>query len=334
MCLAGEQSMTTTRITAALISAFLAVCAIGRANAADDYPNRPISFVVPFAAGGSTDVNARFLARFLKDALGQPVIIENKPGAGSLIGAEYVAKAKPDGYTFLYGSNSNLVTFEYTAKHHSYNPRTGLLPFHGLLVAPPTLMARADAPFDSVPELVAYAKANPGKINYATPGYNSSPHLAMELFMGEAGITMTHIPYKGESLAGADMLKGLVDIIFVYPQPFQGLIESGKLRLLAVPGTQRLPNQTDVPTFAELGLPGVIYSNWAIMTLPPGTPAPIVAKLADAFDKVLKEPEVAKFFADQGATLMPITGKAITEFLDSERVRIKGIVTRANITPQ
>ena len=326
--------MTMTRTIAALISAVLTTCAIGSANAADDYPNRPITFVVPFAAGGSTDANARFLARFLKDRLGQSVVIENKPGAGSLVGAEYVANAKPDGYTFLYGSNTNLVTFEYIAKKHSYNPRTGLLPFHGLLQAPPTLMARTDAPFKTVPELVAYAKANPDKVNYATPGYNSSPHLAMELFMGEAGLRMTHIPYKGESLAGADMLKGLVDIIFVYPQPFQGLIESGKLRLIGVPGAQRLPGQTDVPTFAEMGLPGVIYSNWAIMTLPPGTPAPIVAKLTDAFDKVLKEPEVAKFFADQGATLMPITGKTIADFLEGERVRIKGIVTRANIQPE
>ena len=326
--------MTMTRTIAALISAVLTTCAIGSANAADDYPNRPITFVVPFAAGGSTDANARFLARFLKDRLGQSVVIENKPGAGSLVGAEYVANAKPDGYTFLYGSNTNLVTFEYIAKKHSYNPRTGLLPFHGLLQAPPTLMARTDAPFKTVPELVAYAKANPDKVNYATPGYNSSPHLAMELFMGEAGLRMTHIPYKGESLAGADMLKGLVDIIFVYPQPFQGLIESGKLRLIGVPGAQRLPGQTDVPTFAEMGLPGVIYSNWAIMTLPPGTPAPIVAKLTDAFDKVLKEPEVAKFFADQGATLMPITGKTIADFLEGERVRIKEIVTRANIQPE
>lgn len=326
--------MTTRRTAAAIVAGFLALCTVGAARASDDYPNKPITFVVPFAAGGSTDANARLLARYLKDALGQPVVVENKPGAGSLVGAEFVAGARPDGYTFLYGSNTNLVTFEFIAKKHSYNPRTGLLPFHGLLIAPPTLMARTDAPFKTVAELVAYAKANPGKVNYATPGYNSSPHLVMELLMGEADISMTHIPYKGESLAGADMLKGLVDIMFVYPQPFKGLIEEGKLRLLAVSGAERLPSQPDVPTFAESGLPGVVYGNWAIMTLPPGTPAPIVNKLTGAFAKVLKEPDVIKFFTDQGATLMPITGKAITDFLDSERVRIKGIVTRANIQPE
>jgi tripartite-type tricarboxylate transporter receptor subunit TctC len=326
--------MTRTKAIAAFFAGVLFACPIGGAGAADDYPNKPVTFVVPFTAGGSTDANARFLARFLKDKLGQPVIVENKPGAGSLVGAEYVATSKPDGYTFLYGSNTNLVTFEYIAKKHSYNPRTGLLPFHGLLIAPPTLIARADAPFKNITELVAYAKANPSKINYATPGYNSSPHLAMELFMGEAGISMTHVPYKGESLAVTDMLKGIVDIIFVYPQPFQGLIDDGKLRRLAVSGSERLPNQPDVPTFADSGLPGVVYGNWAIMTLPPGTPAPIAGKLMDAFAKTLKEPEVVKFFADQGATIMPLTGKDIADFLDSERVRIKGIVTRANIQPE
>jgi tripartite-type tricarboxylate transporter receptor subunit TctC len=326
--------MTRTRAIAAFFAGVLVACPVGSAGAADDYPNKPVTFVVPFTAGGSTDANARFLSRFLKDKLGQPVIVENKPGAGSLVGAEYVATSKPDGYTILYGSNTNLVTFEYIAKKHSYNPRTGLLPFHGLLIAPPTLIARSDAPFKNIAELVAYAKANPSKVNYATPGYNSSPHLAMELFMGEAGISMTHVPYKGESLAVADMLKGIVDMIFVYPQPFQGLIDDGKLRMLAVSGSKRLPNQPDVPTFADFGLPGVVYGNWAIMTLPPGTPAPIAGKLTDAFAKTLKEPEVVKFFADQGATIMPLTGKEIADFLDSERVRIKGIVTRANIQPE
>ena len=159
-----------------------------------------------------------------------------------------------------------------------------MLPFHGLLIAPPTLIARADAPLKPIPELVAYPRQS-GKINYATPGYNSSPHLAMELFMAEAEISMTHVPYKGESLAVTDMLKGIVDIIFVYPQPFQGLIDDGKLRMLAVSGAERLPNQPDVPTFADSGLPGVVYGNWAIMTLPPGTPAPVASKLTDAFAK-------------------------------------------------
>jgi tripartite-type tricarboxylate transporter receptor subunit TctC len=323
--------MRTTRI---IMTALLLAACIGSAEAADDYPSRPITWVVPFAAGGSTDNYARLLARFLKEKLGQPVIVENKPGAGSIVGAEFVVGSKPDGYTFLYGSNTNLVTYEYIAKKRSYDPKIALLPFHGLQTSPPTLIARTDAPFKDVKELIAYAKANPGKVNYATPGYNSSPHIVMELLMLEAGISMTHIPYKGESIAGADMLKGLVDIMFVYPQPFLGQIEAGKLRMLAVSGAERLSGLTEVPTFAEFGLPGVVYGNWAVMTLPAGVPAPVVNKLAEAFGSVLKEPEVVKFFADQGATIMPLTGKALTDFIDRERVRIKEIVTKANIQPQ
>ena len=317
-----------------ILAAFLLAGFVSSARAADDYPNRPITWVVPFAAGGSTDIYARFLAKFLKDKLGQPVIIENKPGAGSIVGGEFVVNAKPDGYTFLYGSNTNLVTHEFIAKKPSYNPKTALLPFHGLQSSPPSLIARTDAPFKDLTELVAYAKANPGKVNYATPGVNSSPHIVMELFMLEAGISMTHIPYKGESLAMADMLKGLVDISFIYPQLYQGQIDDGKLRLLGVPGTQRLSSQPNMPTFAERSLPGVVYGNWAVMALPAGTPAPVVSKLTDAFAALVKEPEVIKYFADQGAVMMPLTGKALTDFLDSERVRIKEIVTKANIQPE
>jgi tripartite-type tricarboxylate transporter receptor subunit TctC len=323
--------MKTIRI---IVAAFLVACLAGSASASDDYPNRPITWVVPFAAGGSTDIYARFLAKFLKDKLGQPVIVENKPGAGSIVGGEFVVGSKPDGYTFLYGSNTNLVTHEFIAKKPSYDPKTALLPFHGLQSSPPSLIARTDAPFKDLTELVAYAKANPGKVNYATPGINSSPHIVMELFMLEAGISMTHIPYKGESPAIADMLKGLVDVSFVYPLLFQGQIDEGKLRLLGVPGTQRLSNHPNVPTFAERGLPGVVYGNWAVMALPAGTPAPVVGKLTNAFAALVKEPEVIKYFADQGAAVMPLTGKPLTDFLDSERKRIKEVVTRANIQPE
>lgn len=302
--------------------------------AAQDYPNRPVTWVAPFAAGGSTDQNARFLARFLKDELGQPVLVENKPGAGGIVGAEYVVGAKPDGYTFVYGSNVILTTYEFITKRPSYDTRTALLPFHGLLIAPPTLIARADAPFKTIPELIAYAKANPGKLNYATPGPNSSPHLVMELLMAEAGIELTHIPYKGESLAVADLLKGLVDMIFVFPQPFQGHIDAGTIRMIGIPGTERLPNQPDVPTFAEFGLSNVVYGTWGVMALPAGTPAAAANKLADAFEKVLQKPEVIKYFADQGAKVLMLSGQPLLDFLDSERVKMKAIVTRAKIEPQ
>jgi tripartite-type tricarboxylate transporter receptor subunit TctC len=314
--------------------AILTSLALPGGAVAQTYPNRPITWIIPFAAGGSTDANARILARALKDKLGQTVIVENRPGAGSIVGAEVVVNAKPDGYTFLYGSNTNLVNYDYLFKKRSYDPQKALLPFHGLLILPPTLVARADLPYKTVPELVAYAKKNPGKINIASPGQNSAPHLVAELFMSEAGIKMTHIPYKGAAPALADLLAGVVDLIFDFPVTVQPQIEAGKLRLLAVPGSKRLLNVPDVPTFAEAGLPGVNFGTWAVMTLPAGTPQPIVDRLSEAFGQAMQDPEVIKYFNEQGATLIPYTKDKLAEFLAAERVKMKEIVERAALQPE
>lgn len=317
-----------------LLVTFGLVLAFGSGAIADNYPNRPITWIIPFAAGGSTDLNARVIAKALKEKLGQPVIIENKPGAGTIVGAEALINAKPDGYTFFYGSNTNLVNYEYLFKKRSFDPKKDLLPFHGLLMLPPTLVARGDAPYKTLPELVAYAKKNPGKVNIASPGQNSAPHLVAELFMAEADIKMTHIPYKGAAPAMADLLAGVVDIIFDFPVGVQQHIESGKLRLLAVPSPTRLPNIPDVPTFAELGLPGVNFSTWAVMVLPVGTPPDVVDRLGEAFGKSLQDPEVKKYFDEQGASLIPYTKDRLAEFLASERVKMKRIVDRAGIQPE
>lgn len=317
-----------------LLVTFGLVLAFGSRAIADNYPDRPITWIIPFAAGGSTDLNARVIAKALREKLGQPVIIENKPGAGTIVGAEALINAKPDGYTFFYGSNTNLVNYEYLFKKRSFDPKKDLLPFHGLLMLPPTLVARGDAPYKTLPELVAYAKKNPGKINIASPGQNSAPHLVAELFMAEADIKMTHIPYKGAAPATADLLAGVVDVIFDFPVGIKQHVESGKLRLLAVPSPTRLPNTPDVPTFAELGLPGVNFSTWAVMVLPVGTPPDVVDRLGEAFGKSLQEPEVKKYFDEQGASLIPYTKDRLAEFLASERVKMKRIVDRAGIQPE
>lgn len=317
-----------------LLVTFGLVLAFGTGAIADNYPNRPITWIIPFAAGGSTDLNARVIAKALREKLGQPIIIENKPGAGTIVGAEALINAKPDGYTFFYGSNTNLVNYEYLFKKRSFDPKKDLLPFHGLLMLPPTLVARGDASYKTLPELVAYAKKNPGKVNIASPGQNSAPHLVAELFMAEADIKMTHIPYKGAAPAMADLLAGVVDIIFDFPVGVQQHIESGKLRLLAVPSPTRLPNIPTIPTFAELGLPGVNFSTWAVMVLPVGTPPDVVDRLGEAFGKSLQDPEVKKYFDEQGASLIPYTKDRLAEFLASERVKMKRIVDRAGIQPE
>lgn len=325
-CFAMRRATALTTILLALV--------LNRGAVAEDYPNRPITWIVPFAAGGSTDNNARVIARTLSNRIGQQVIVVNKPGAGTVVGAEFVVNAKPDGYTFFYGSNTNLVNYEFLYKKRSYDPKKDLLPFHGLLILPPTLVARADAPYKTLPEMIAYAKANPNRINIASAGQGSAPHLVAELLMSEAGIRMTHIPYKGSGPAVVDLLNGAVDVIFDFPVTLQAHIAAGKVRPLAVTGTKRLGNAPDVPTFAELGLPGVTFGTWAVMALPAGTPDRVVDKLADAFGKSLEVPEVKKYFEDQGATLIPLTREKLSEFIESERAKMKEIVARAGIEPQ
>jgi tripartite-type tricarboxylate transporter receptor subunit TctC len=301
---------------------------------AQDYPSRPITFVVPFAAGGSTDSNARVIAKAMSERIGQQVVVVNKPGAGTIVGAEFVVGSKPDGYTFFYGSNTNLANYEFLYKKRSYDPKKDLLPFHGLLVLPPTLVARSDAPYKTLPEMIAYAKANPNKINIASAGQGSAPHLVAELLMSEAAIKMTHVPYKGSGPAIIDLLGGAVDVIFDFPVTLQAHIAAGKVRALAVTGTRRLSSDPDVPTFAELGLPGVTFGTWAVMALPAGTPAAIVDKLSEAFGKSLESPEVRKYFEDQGATLIPYAKEKLADFLSAERTKMKEIVERAGIQPE
>jgi tripartite-type tricarboxylate transporter receptor subunit TctC len=166
---------------ASIISALAVFDTTTTAMRAQDFPSRPITFIVPFAAGGSTDNNARVIAKAMSEKIGQQVVVVNKPGAGTIVGAEFVVGSKPDGYTFFYGSNTNLVNYEYLYKKRSYDPRKDLLPFHGLLLLPPTLVARSDAPYKTLPEMIAYAKANPNKINIASPGQGSAPHLVAAL---------------------------------------------------------------------------------------------------------------------------------------------------------
>ena len=319
---------------ASIISALAVFAMTATVVRAQDFPSRPITFIVPFAAGGSTDNNARVIAKAMSEKIGQQVVVVNKPGAGTIVGAEFVVGSKPDGYTFFYGSNTNLVNYEYLYKKRSYDPKKDLLPFHGLLLLPPTLVARSDAPYKTLPEMIAYAKANPDKINIASPGQGSAPHLVAELLMSEAGIKMTHVPYKGAGPALIDLLAGAVDVMFDFPVTLQAHIAAGKVRSLAVTGTQRLSSDPDVPTFVELGLPGVAFGTWAVMALPAGTPQPIVDKLTDAFGKSLETAEVKKYFEDQGATLIPYTKGKLADFLTAERIKMKEIVERAGIQPE
>lgn len=317
-----------------LAIAILIGWAMAASAAADNFPTKPIELIVGFAAGGPSDSYARFVANVLKDKIGQPVIVVNKAGAGTIIAAESVVNARPDGYTMLLGTNTSLVNYDFLYKKRSFDPKKDLLPFHGLINQPPTLVVRGDAPYKTLAEMVDYAKRNLGKINFASVGHGSTPHLLIELFMHEAKISVTHVPYKGAGPAANDMLAGVVDAIFVYPSVIQGLIDNGKLKALAVSGSERLAATPDVPSFGELGLPGVELGTWFVMTLPANTPAAIVDRLNLAFDETLKDPATIDFFKKQGALILSLKGEQLASFLEKQRPVMKELFERAKIQAQ
>jgi tripartite-type tricarboxylate transporter receptor subunit TctC len=318
------------KLAGALALLVVATCAL-----AQDYPTRPVIWVVPFPPGGPTDSHSRLIARALSDKLGQPVIVENKAGAGGIVGTEYVVNAKPDGYTLLYVSSGPLVTYQFLYKKLSYDPQKALIPVRGVSESPMLMMVRADAPYKTLAEFVDYAKKNADKVNYATLGQGSTNHLIGELLQGEANIKMLPIPYKGNALALADLLAGTVDMAFDLAITMKPQIDAGKLRPLAVSGSQRLASLPDVPTFGEQGYPGVVLTVGAAIVLPAGTPQPIVDKLAEALGKALDDPGIVRYFDEQGATSM--RGLAKQELADSlaqKRALVKKVVERANIQPE
>ena len=285
-----------------VIAMFAALAVVGGALAqAPTYPTKPIRLVVPFPPGGATDILARDVAQKLTESWGQAVVVDNRPGAGANIGTELVAKSAPDGYTLLMG----------TVGTHAINPSLyAKLPYDHvkdfapvILVAgvPNVLVVNPALPVNSVAELIAYAKANPGKLNFASSGSGTSIHLSGELFKVMAGVEMVHVPYKGSAPAVQDLIGGQVQLMFDNLPPSLPQIKAGKLRALAVTSAARAPALPDVPTMAEAGLPGFEASSWFGILAPTGTPPAIVAKLNAEIAKWLATPEAKEKLAKQGA---------------------------------
>ncbi len=266
---------------------------------AADWPTKPVRFVVPYAPGGGTDIMTRVLLPHLSSRLGQPVIVENKSGAGSTIGTEQVVESDPDGYTFLVVDTAITVN-PFLYKKLPYDTLKDLQPVSLLATAPVILVVHPKVPAKSVKELIDLAKAKPGQLNFASGGNGASTHLAVELLESVAGIDMVHVPYKGTGPAVTDLVGGHVDLLMGGISSARSHVEAGRLRALAVTGEKRSPAMPDVPTFKELGLAGVNASSYWGVLAPAGTPKPIVDRLSKEIAAALQVPEVGKRLVELG----------------------------------
>lgn len=265
----------------------------GTARAQGDWPARPIRIVVPYTAGGFTDQMARLLQVGLQQRLGQPVIVDNKPGANGIIGVDAVAKAAPDGYTFgvfiaAYAANTTLYP------KLPYDPKKDLTGVSLMGVSPLVAAVAMNAPFKTLAELVAYGRAHPGRISYASSGTGSAAHLTSELMRSVTGVDMVHVPYKGAAPALADLLGGQVPLFLDPPPNLIQPARAGKIRLIGVASDKRLPALPEVPTFAEQGYPALLGSTWAAMLAPAATPAAIVQRMSEEVARIIRSPEVSR----------------------------------------
>lgn len=304
--------------------------AVSPAAALADYPDRPITLLVPAAPGGTTDLAARLIAQPLGQALGQSVVVENKPGASGSIASQAVAKATPDGYTLLLQySGYNAISPH--VQPTDWDPIKDFSPVANILSAPQVIVVRPSLPVHSLKELVAYAKANPDKLDYASSGNGALQHVATELLKQMADVKIEHIPYKGTGPALNDLLGGAVDMTITTPPPLLGHIAAGKLRALAVTGPNRLASLPNVPTVAEAGYPDLLVSSWFAMYAPKDTPQAVIDKLASTVEGIMKTAEFRKKAEEQGAEAEFMGPAKLGEYTQEEYDRWGKVVKAAGI---
>ncbi|HEY2256023.1 MAG TPA: tripartite tricarboxylate transporter substrate binding protein [Variovorax sp.] len=311
----------------------VALAASGRAHAggADKYPDHSIMMLVPAAAGGTTDLAARMLSVPLGAALDQAVVVDNRGGANGVIAAVAVKRAAPDGYTLLMQYSGYHVITPLVTKGPQQWEAKDLTPVANVLSAPQIVVIRADLPFKTMADLVAYAKAHPGKLNYASSGNGSLQHATGAMLEQQAGIQLTHIPYKGTGPALQDMLSGVVDLTFGTAPPFVPHIQAGKLRVLATTGKTRLDSLPEVPTSAEVGLPNLNASSWFAVFAPAGTPKPIVDKLSADIAKVVALPAFRQKAAELGALADYMSPQQLADMVASDTRRWTEVVRATGI---
>jgi tripartite-type tricarboxylate transporter receptor subunit TctC len=289
------------------------------------YPNRPVKIIVPFAASGPADNYARFMAQRLQEALGQSFVVDNRPGAGSIIGTDAVAKAAPDGYTLLMMSNTQTVN-ESLIPVRPFNLIKDFAPIAPINYSDLVLVAHPSVPAQNLPEFIKYAKAHPGKINYASSGNGTPYHMAGELFKYMAGVSMTHIPYKGSAAARTDVLSGQVDVMFDAVTTMTENIKAGKVRGLATTGRTRSTVAPELPTVHEDGVPKYEALIWLGMMAPAGTPDAIIQRLNTEINKIVNAPDVKATWAKQGAVAMSMTAPVFAKYVADDVAKWATIV--------
>ncbi|MFJ1302208.1 Bug family tripartite tricarboxylate transporter substrate binding protein [Pseudomonadota bacterium AL_CKDN230030165-1A_HGKHYDSX7] len=318
-----RQALTAIAALVACTAGFPAVAA---------WPERPVTIIVPFPAGGGTDTFARPLAQQLGTQLGQPVVIDNKGGAGGTVGAAVAAKAKPDGYTFFMGGAHHALAPS-LYKSLSYDIQKDFVPV-ALLAQPPQVVVinSGKLPVKTVAELIAYAKKHPGEINFGTAGKGSTHHLAGELFAMQTGIKLVDVPYQGAGPMLSALIGGQVDMAFDGLGSSAGHIRSGSIQPLAVAAKERSPSFPNVPTAAEAGLPNYEVSTWYALWAPAGTPPEAIARMTDEVTKALNQPKLKETWAGNGSTIPTLTGKQFGEFVNSEVSRWAKVVKDSGVT--
>jgi tripartite-type tricarboxylate transporter receptor subunit TctC len=317
-----------------LRAAGILLALLANAAGAADYPTRPIHLIVPFAPGGGNDTVARLVGQNLAKELGQPVVVENKPGAGGVVGAEAAARAAPDGYTLFLGGVGSHAINPNLHSHLSYDPIKDFAPISLIAQAPLILVVHPSVAAHSVQELVALAKSQPGKLNYASNGNGSSSHLAAVMFTSLTGTDMVHVPYKGLSPALQDLLTGQVQLMFSSVVAILPHVQAGQLRPLATTGAKRMALLPDLPTVAESGVPGYQASSWYGILAPASTPADVVKKLNAALVKVVAQPDVRKALAREGAEPVGDSPEAFGAFIREEKQRLGEVIRKARLPMQ
>ena len=317
----------------ALLTLFTAACTVAMpAQAAPQWPTHPVTIILPFTPGGGTDLATRLVAQRLSQIWGQPVLVDNRPGAGGNVGLDLASRAKPDGYTLVSGNIGTQSINPSLYKKLNYNADTAFEPISLIVELPFVMVVTPGLPAKTPKELVALAKSKPGKLTYASSGIGGSPHLSAEILKAATGTDILHVPYKGGGAAMTDLMAGNVDMLIASILETAAYVKGGKLRALAVTGTKRSPTLPDVPTLAEAGIPGAESGSWVGLLAPAGTPKDIVDKIAADVKKVVAMPDVSQQLIAQGAVPVANTPAQFTQLIATDRKRYAKIIHDNKLT--